>query len=80
MFVITGMVVTFTPDRSTAAGLGGASGAAAGAGAGAGSAFLGGSGFLASFLGAIFLVYLSAGKEVNTGSGPQLGGNSAFSR
>lgn len=52
LFVITGMVVTFTPDRSTAAGLGGASGA--GAGAGAGSAFLGGSGFLASFLGAIF--------------------------
>lgn len=47
-------VFTFTPDRSTAAGLGGASGAAAGAGAGAGSAFLAGSGFLASFLGAIF--------------------------
>lgn len=48
---MTGMVVTFTADRSTAAGLG-ASGS--GAGAGAGSAFLGGSGFLTSFLGAIF--------------------------
>lgn len=74
---MTGMVITFTADRSTAAGLGGASGSGAGAGA---AAALGGSGFLASFLGAIFLVYLSAGKEVNTGSGPQLGGYSAFSR
>jgi len=46
------MVVTFTADRSTPAGGGGASGS--GAGAGAGAAALGGSGFLASFLGAIF--------------------------
>lgn len=46
-------IFTLTEDRSTAAGLGLASGSAAVAGAGAGSAFFGGSGFLTSFLGAI---------------------------